>query len=219
MKFGRKIDHFTDILKSDSIVFYNVVKIVLIALLIVFIAALLSGNADSEQSAEAVARAVVPQLMQADNSASENDPLFSEQGETAELPEATGGDTGESNDDVSNESVEGVFDGMGQADALDFKRIFGLNAEDYDGTAYFKPISQMDVEELLIVRLQSDDQAEDLEEAAEERIKNQKTSFDGYGAAQCALLEKAIVKIKGNFFFYCVSPEAEKYYNAFLDAI
>lgn len=90
---------------------------------------------------------------------------------------------------------------MEQATVLDFKRIFGLNAEDYEGIAYFKPVSQMDVEELLIVKVKSEEQMESLEEAADERIENQKKSFDGYGAAQCALLEKAIVKKKGNFLF------------------
>ena len=101
----------------------------------------------------------------------------------------------------------------------DFKRIFGLNAEDYEGTAYFKPISQMDVEELLIVKVASDDQMETLEKAVEERVENQKKSFDGYGAAQCALLEKAIVKEKGNFLFYCTSPDAEEYCDRFADAL
>ena len=195
MKFGEKIGDFTYSLRTNSIVFYNVIKVVLVALLVVFIAVLLAGNADSDRSADDVAHDVAPELYQDEDE--------SEQGTAPP-------DEGEN---------EGVFDGMGQADALDFKRIFGLNAEDYDGMAYFKPISQMDVEEMLIVRLKSDDQAEALEEAVEERIENQKTSFDGYGAAQCALLGKAIVKHKGNFLFYCVSPEAEKYCNAFLDAI
>ena len=62
-------------------------------------------------------------------------------------------------------------------------------------------------------------QMESLEEAADERIENQKKSFDGYGAAQCALLEKAIVKKKGNFLFYCTSPDAEEYCNRFVDAM
>lgn len=88
---------------------------------------------------------------------------------------------------------------MGQATVLDFKRIFGLNAEDYEGIAYFKPVSQMDVEELLIVKVKSEEQMESLEEAADERIENQKKSFDGYGAAQCVLFGKSDCQEKRKF--------------------
>ena len=206
MKLKEMTKNFTYFSKMNTIAFYNVIKAVLVVLLVIFVAVLLAGNADSDRSADDVARNIAPELFQEEAGGEENP--------------AEGEDTDESQQETPDDTeADGVFDGMGQATALDFKRIFGLNAEDYDGTVYFKPISQMDVEELLIVRLKSDDQAEALENAVEERIKNQKTSFDGYGAAQCALLEKAIVKRKGNFLFYCVSPEAEKYCDAFLDAI
>lgn len=213
MKFEEKIEDVTYSLKTNSIAFYNIIKAALVALLVVFIAVLLAGNADSDRSADAVARDVAPELFHEE--AGGEEPSASEGDRPAE---GTNPDAPQGEDPGATEG-EGVFDGMGQATALDFKRIFGLNAEDYDGIAYFKPISQMDVEEMLIARLKSDDQAEALEDAVEERIENQKTSFDGYGAAQCALLEKAIVKRKGNFLFYCVSPKAEKYCDAFLDAI
>ncbi len=215
-KIRDRIYAFTDIMKTDILFRYNFIKAVLIISLIVFVVFLLGGNTGSSRSAEEIAESVVPHLMQTQQSGTEEAPDGQEQ-ETAGAAE--GGQDGQTEEDAENGGDTGVFDGMGQATALDFKRIFGLNAEDYEGVEYFKPISQMDVEELLIVRLASDDQAEALEEAVEERVDSQKTSFDGYGAAQCALLEKAIVKTRGNFLFYCVSPDAEQYYQAFLDAM
>lgn len=182
---------------------YNLAKIILLIMLFIFIAALLANNAGSEKSVSEIVPAVVPHL-------------------TEGYQENENPETSEQQPPVSGEGDivdEGVFDGMGQASALDFKRIFGLNAEDYEGMAYFKPLSQMDVEELLIVKVKSDEQMETLQSTVTERIENQKKSFDGYGAAQCALLEKSIVKEKGNFLFYCTSPDAEDYYEAFLDAL
>lgn len=202
-KFLDRIYGFADIMRTDVLFRYNFVKVVLIAALLIFVVFLLGGNTGSSRSAEEIAKSVVPDLMQAEN---------------AESP-YTGGEDGQDGGSGQTGENTGVFDGMGQGTVLDFKRIFGLNAEDYEGVVYFKPISQMDVEELLIVKLASDDQAEALEEAVNDRIDSQKTSFDGYGVAQCALLEKAIVKTQGNFLFYCVSPDAEKYYQAFLDAM
>ena len=198
-KFLDRIYGFADIMRTDVLFRYNFVKVVLIAALLIFVVFLLGGNTGSSRSAEEIAKSVVPDLMQAEN---------------AESP-YTGGEDGQDGGSGQTGENTGVFDGMGQGTVLDFKRIFGLNAEDYEGVVYFKPISQMDVEELLIVKLASDDQAEALEEAVNDRIDSQKTSFDGYGVAQCALLEKAIVKTQGNFLFYCVSPDAEKYYQAF----
>ena len=247
-KFRDRIYGFADIMRTDALFRYNFAKAVLLAALIVFVAFLLGGNTGSSRSAEEIAKSVVPDLMRtetAEKAETAENPEAGQKTETGANVAGGGtvgengtpsesGDTGSDgengapseSDDAGSDGENsrsgentGVFDGMGQATALDFKRIFGLNAEDYDGVVYFKPISQMDVEELLIVKLASDDQAEALEEAVDDRTDSQKTSFDGYGAAQCALLEKAIVKTRGNFLFYCVSPDAEKYYQAFLDAM
>lgn len=224
MKLRQKIWEYICIVREDPVQRYNVIKAALVILLVIFIAAQLSANKGSDRSAEEVAGEVVPELIR---SAEGEQPPQPSPDSAAEIgsygqfgtdsEEAAPAQEAEIPEGTPEES--GVFDGMGQADALDFKRIFGLNAEDYDSAVYFKPLSQMDVEELLIVRVKSEDQMEELEEAVEDRIRKQKTSFDGYGAAQCALLEKAIVKGRGNFLFYCVSPEAEKRCDAFLHAL
>ena len=212
MKSEGKIGNFIHELREKSLLRYNIVKGILLILLVIFIAGLLSANAGSDKSVEEIARMVVPDLMQ-----EQQEGNLSSDTETS--PQQSGEQENTSDEDAGDSQEEGVFDGMGQATVLDFKRIFGLNAEDYEGIAYFKPVSQMDVEELLIVKVKSEEQMESLEEAADERIENQKKSFDGYGAAQCVLLEKAIVKKKGNFLFYCTSPDAEEYCNRFVDAM
>ncbi len=209
-KSEKKFDKFAVQWKENIFLRYNILKGILLILLVIFVASLLSANAGSDKSVDEIVQKVVPDLVQSQQEEDAGDVGTAEEQETEGDEE--GGEQAETQD-------EGVFDGMGQATVLDFKRIFGLNAEDYEGVAYFKPISQMDVEELLIVKVKSEDQIETLEKAVEERIKSQKNSFDGYGAAQCALLEKAIVKEKGNFLFYCTSPDAEKYCDLFIDAL
>ena len=132
-KFLDRIYGFADIMRTDVLFRYNFVKVVLIAALLIFVVFLLGGNTGSSRSAEEIAKSVVPDLMQAEN---------------AESP-YTGGEDGQDGGSGQTGENTGVFDGMGQGTVLDFKRIFGLNAEDYEGVVYFKPISQMDVEELL----------------------------------------------------------------------
>lgn len=216
MKSEGKFEKFAVQWKENIFLRYNILKGLLLVFLVIFVISLLSANAGSDSSVEEIVQKVVPDLVQAQQQDDSGTAAEEQENGAQENGETAGGDE---QDEGKETQDEGVFDGMGPATALDFKRIFGLNAEDYEGTAYFKPISQMDVEELLIVKVASDDQMETLEKAVEERIENQKKSFDGYGAAQCALLEKAIVKEKGNFLFYCTSPDAEEYCDRFADAL
>ena len=300
MKIGEMVFEFVNNIRSSKVFFYNVVKAVLIAFLIVFIIILLAGNAGTGHSASQIAKKVVPQLMTdetvsnsgandgsvdtgetdgetvdnvddksgKDNSDSESekdsadsesekdsdgDKSSNESSDGKSEKDSAGSEsdkdssdssddksekkstkTNKKNDDSSEKSNEegnliesgvsgagedGVFDGMEAGSVLDFKRIFGLNAEDYEGVEYFKPVSQMDVEELLIVKLKDGQDSADLQDSVKERVSSQLDAFDGYGAAQCALLNKYILKVKGNVLFYCVSPDAGDYYSKFKKAL
>ncbi len=318
MKIGEMVFEFVNNIRSSKVFFYNVVKAVLIAFLIVFIIILLAGNAGTGHSASQIAKKVVPQLMtdetvsnsgandgsvdtgetdgetvdnvddksgkdnsdsesekdsadsesekdsDGDKSSNESSDVKSEKdsadgkssnessdgksekdsaGSESDKDSSDSSDdksekkstkTNKKNDDSSEKSNEegnliesgvsgagedGVFDGMEAGSVLDFKRIFGLNAEDYEGVEYFKPVSQMDVEELLIVKLKDGQDSADLQDSVKERVSSQLDAFDGYGAAQCALLNKYILKVKGNVLFYCVSPDAGDYYSKFKKAL
>ncbi len=291
MKIGEMVFEFVNNIRSSKVFFYNVVKAVLIAFLIVFIIILLAGNAGTGHSASQIAKKVVPQLMtdetvsnsgandgsvdtgetdgetvdnvddksgkdnsdsesekdsadgkssnessdgksEKDSAGSESDKDSSDSSDDKSEKKST--KTNKKNDDSSEKSNEegnliesgvsgagedGVFDGMEAGSVLDFKRIFGLNAEDYEGVEYFKPVSQMDVEELLVVKLKDGQDSADLQDSVKERVSSQLDAFDGYGAAQCALLNKYILKVKGNVLFYCVSPDAGDYYSKFKKAL
>ena len=99
----------------------------------------------------------------------------------------------------------------------DLLRNIGLSADDYDGFLYYSPISSMDVDELLIIKLSSIDQAETVEDAIDTRIDSQLNNFQGYGAKQCQLLNNAIEKTYGNYVFYAVSEDASDLRNVFTD--
>lgn len=131
-------------------------------------------------------------------------------------------------DSESKKSVEEVEqavlasvdkDSMEKGQARDVRRAFGINPEDYLGVVYYKPLSTMDVKEILIVKLKSNEQAETVAEAANARIDSQLQSFQGYGAEQCALLEDAVVKVQGNFVFYAVADNVSECKEIFLSSL
>lgn len=168
MKSEKKFDKFAVQWKENIFLRYNILKGILLILLVIFVAGLLSANAGSDKSVDEIVQKVVPDLVQSQQEEDAGDVGTAEEQETEGDEE--GGEQAETQD-------EGVFDGMGQATVLDFKRIFGLNAEDYEGVAYFKPISQMDVEELLIVKVKSDRSDRDSGEGGRRAYKKSEKQF------------------------------------------
>lgn len=100
-----------------------------------------------------------------------------------------------------------------------FKKFYGLNASDFEGVALYTPVSNMEAEEILIVKLQSNAQADMVKAAVMGRLESQKSSFEGYGIEQYDLLEKHILDIKGNYVLYVVHTDASEADQAFRDSL
>lgn len=100
------------------------------------------------------------------------------------------------------------------------KRLYGLQPADYEDCALYYPLTNMDAEELLVVKLKSTDQQQAVRDAIEKRLETQKNSFDGYGVGQFDLLTNHCqVEVRGNYVLFVVSPDDVKAKQAFLDAL
>ncbi|MBO5461300.1 MAG: DUF4358 domain-containing protein [Ruminococcus sp.] len=106
-----------------------------------------------------------------------------------------------------------------QAENRTVKRFYGLNPSDYEGVVLYAPQDNMDVHELLIVKVKDISQNEMVEAAIQERLDTQLTSFEGYGAEQVALLKKHVLDVKGNYIFFMVGENTEEAHQAFLDSL
>lgn len=100
-----------------------------------------------------------------------------------------------------------------------FKKYYGLNAADYDGVLYYAPVSNMDAEELLVVKLKSADQEEAVTDAILKRQSDKEQSFEGYAPEQYALAGKYILDVKGNYILFVIDPDAEAIDAAFQGAL
>ena len=109
---------------------------------------------------------------------------------------------------------------MQPADNQMFKRLYGIQPADYEGVCLYYPSSNMDAEELLIVKLRDPDQQQAVLEAVERRLQTQKNSFDGYGVEQFDLLSNhSVIEAQGNYILFVVSSQSEAAKQAFLDAL
>ena len=111
------------------------------------------------------------------------------------------------------------LEGMEESSNQMFKKFYGMNANDYEGVSLYAPASNMDAEEILIIKLKDSSQAEAVTAAVNKRLETQKSSFEGYGIEQFDLLEDHILDVQGNFILYVVHPEASKADQAFKDSL
>ncbi|MCI8939531.1 MAG: DUF4358 domain-containing protein [Dorea sp.] len=104
---------------------------------------------------------------------------------------------------------------LSAADNRMVKRLFGINANDYEGVSLYVAGSNMEVEELLIVKLKDTVQSESVEAAIQGRLERQLESFEGYGPEQCKLLNDHVLDVKGNYILYVVDKKAKAADQAF----
>lgn len=121
---------------------------------------------------------------------------------------------------VMSEAVTAAVDltPMQQADNQMIKRLYGLDPADYDGVLLYYPTTNMGAEELLLVKLRDTAQQETVAAAIEARIGTQKSSFDGYGVEQYAMLEKSVTELQGNYALLIVAADTAPVRQAFLSA-
>lgn len=110
-------------------------------------------------------------------------------------------------------------DGMQETNDRDFKKLYGLNKNDYEEMISYYTNETMGVEELLLIRCTDEEKLSAAEKAAQDRIDMQIQSFQGYGEEQTKLLMDAVVLKKGSLFLMAVSPRAEEIREAFIEAL
>ena len=90
------------------------------------------------------------------------------------------------------------------------KKYYGLNPEDYQDVLLYFPLTSMDAEELLIIRLKDPSQAEEVREAIRNRQQTQIGIYENYAPEQLALCEQAVIDICGNYVLYVVYEQASE---------
>ena len=109
---------------------------------------------------------------------------------------------------------------MVKADNQMVKRLYGLDPASFESCILYYPNTNMMAEELLILKLSDTSQQQSVRSAIEARVETQKTTFDGYGVEQYALLtENCIIDIRGNYVLFVVNADCAKAQDAFEDAL
>ena len=108
---------------------------------------------------------------------------------------------------------------MTLADNQMVRRLYGLDPAQFEGVLCYSPTTNMNAEEVLLVKLKSDAQQDAVREAIEARRDSQMRTFDGYGFEQYAMLEESILEVHGNYILFISSNDPKTTVKAFSDAL
>ena len=107
---------------------------------------------------------------------------------------------------------------MQKADNQMFKRLYGLDANSFKGVLLYYPLTNMGVEEVLLVKVDSQEDRDAVKQAVESRLAAQMKSFDGYGVGQSEMLEKAVIHYDESYVLFCVGDQTADIEAAYLAA-
>ncbi|MDD5794600.1 DUF4358 domain-containing protein [Clostridium sp. HCP1S3_B4] len=116
---------------------------------------------------------------------------------------------------MENDSDEIFKDGASK----EFKRYYGLNINDYDQVILKLPNSNMDVNEILIVKVKNESDIDLLEESIDARVENQGNIFKDYAPEQYSIVQDYELYIKDNIVFFVISKNAESIKKNFKDIL
>lgn len=104
---------------------------------------------------------------------------------------------------------------MKKGSTQDFKRLYGLNANDFDGIMLYIPNDVMSVNEIVVIKLKDSSQFDSVDNAFHKRLTTQSKNFAGYGVEQTNLIDSAIIESKGNYMLMAISNNIDDIYAAF----
>lgn len=123
-------------------------------------------------------------------------------------------------EEVSQNVSEAIdTDRLSEQDSQTLKRNFGLNSSEFSGVLYYASVSGISAEEVLLIQTTDDSQIIHVTDALEEHVEKRMEEFGGYMPEQAALLENAGQSVTGNYIFFVVSQDADRYMKAFADSL
>ena len=104
---------------------------------------------------------------------------------------------------------------MKKGDLNKLQKLYKLDAVDVDDFILYTSTSNVKADELAVIKLKDESQAESVKENIEQRIEAQKMKFKDYRPDEYFLVENHVLKTKGPFVFFAVSKEADSMERAF----
>lgn len=107
---------------------------------------------------------------------------------------------------------------MQKDDGNNLRKVYGLNKRDFEQYIHYAPKSNMEANEILILKLKDEKNADSVKAVIEERIKKESDSFKNYNKEQYEILKNHILESKDGYIILIVSKDSNNI-NSAIDEI
>jgi len=107
-----------------------------------------------------------------------------------------------------NEAVD--ISNMVKSDSNKLEKLYDINTEEVEDFKLYTAKTNIEANELLILKVKDQKDIEDIKEDINDRIETQTSSFKDYLPDEYYLIEKNVLKSNGNYIIFVISEEAEK---------
>lgn len=108
---------------------------------------------------------------------------------------------------------------MEKGDKNRLKKLYHLDADEVQDFVLYTAESNVEANELAVIKVKQENQAESVKEKIMKRIEAQEVKLKDYRPEQFYLVQKHVLKIKGLYILFTVSEDSEQIESAFNEAL
>ncbi len=99
---------------------------------------------------------------------------------------------------------------MDIGDSSKLRKLYYISKNEVEDFILYAPKSNMEANEVLILKAKNEDDIEQLKVKVEERVKKQSDSFKNYRPEEYDIISNRVLDIKGKYLILIISSESEK---------
>ena len=114
--------------------------------------------------------------------------------------------------DSLRQSLSQIIDSehMDIGDSSKLRKLYYISKNEVEDFILYAPKSNMEANEVLILKAKNEEDIEQLKVKVEERVKKQSDSFKNYRPEEYDIISNRVLDIKGKYLILIISSESEK---------
>ncbi len=97
---------------------------------------------------------------------------------------------------------------MVEGDGQKLRKLYYINKSEIEDFTLYAPKTNMDANEILVIKAKSEDNVDDLKDKIEERVDKQSNSFQSYRPELKDIIDDNVLEVKGQYLMLIISTDA-----------
>lgn len=97
---------------------------------------------------------------------------------------------------------------MVEGDSQKLRKLYYINKSEIEDFILFAPKTNMDANEVLVIKAKSEENVDDLKAKIEERVEKQSNSFQSYRPELKDIIDDNVLEVKGEYLILIISTDS-----------